>query len=94
MEQSGRSSALLLQNSFSPADPRQQAIPLTLAVGREALGGRGAIRVHGGGFAGTVQAFVPAEGLASFTTAMEALLGPGCCRTLAIRPRGGCLVIG
>ena len=89
---SGISSALHLQNTWSISDPRQQAIPVVLAVGRELLEGTGAIRVHGGGFAGTVQAFVPNERLAAFKTGMEALLGPGKCHILHIRPAGGCVV--
>jgi len=90
---SGISSALHLQNTWSIADPRQQAIPLALAVGRELLEGTGAIRVHGGGFAGTIQAFVPNEKLAAFKAGMEAVLGTGTCHILHIRPRGGCVVI-
>ena len=91
---SGLSSALHLQNTWSIADPRQQAIPVALAVGRELLGGTGAIRVHGGGFAGTIQAFVPNEKLAGFKAGMEALLGSGKCHVLHIRPQGGTTVIG
>ena len=91
---SGLSSALHLQNTWSIADPRQQAIPVALAVGRELLGGTGAIRVHGGGFAGTIQAFVPNEKLAGFKAGMEALLGAGKCHVLHIRPQGGTTVIG
>lgn len=89
---SGLSSALHLQNTWSIADPRQQAIPVALALGRELLEGAGAIRVHGGGFAGTVQAFVPAEKLEGFRAGMEKLLGPGTCHVLHIRPKGGCVV--
>ncbi|MCI8537188.1 MAG: galactokinase [Oscillospiraceae bacterium] len=89
---SGLSSALHLQNTWSTADPRQQAIPMVLALGRELLEGTGAIRVHGGGFAGTVQAFVPNEKLDAFRNGMEALLGPGMCHVLHIRSLGGCVV--
>ena len=90
---SGRSSALCLQNTWSPADPRQQAIPLALAAAEEALGGRGAVRVHGGGFAGTIQAFVPEDLLAQFRQTMEDLLGEGMCHVLRIRPVGGCCIL-
>lgn len=89
---SGISSSLHLQNTWSIADPKSQAIPMALAVGRELLGDTGAIRVHGGGFAGTIQAFVPNEKLASFRHGMEALLGPNMCHILHIRPQGGCVV--
>ena len=65
---------------------------MVLALGRELLEGTGAIRVHGGGFAGTVQAFVPNERLASFRSGMEKLLGQGKCHVLHIRPQGGCAV--
>ncbi len=90
---SGASSSLHLQNTWSTADPRQQAIPLALAFGRELLEGTGAIRVHGGGFAGTIQAFVPLEKLDTFRSGMEALLGPGMCHVLRVRPQGGCVVV-
>lgn len=93
VNESGLSSALNLQNTWSISDPRQQAIPMCLAVGRELLGGTGAIRVHGGGFAGTIQAFVPNDRLDAFKTGMEALVGPGKCHILHIRPQGGCLVL-
>ncbi|MGI5962505.1 MAG: galactokinase [Lawsonibacter sp.] len=90
---SGISSAVHLQNTWSVADPHQQAIPVALAIGRELLEGTGAIRVHGGGFAGTIQAFVPNERLERFKTGMEAVLGPGKCHILHIRPQGGCVVL-
>lgn len=88
---SGLSSCLHLQNTWSTYDPRQQAIPVALAIGRELLDGAGAIRVHGGGFAGTIQAWVPNEKLDGFKTGMEALLGQGKCHILHIRPQGGCV---
>ena len=91
---SGLSSSLYLQNTFAPSDPRQQAIPLVLWAAEEVLQGTGAVRVHGGGFAGTVQAFVPNDRLPDFLTAMERLLGPGMCHMLSIRPEGGCLAVG
>ena len=92
MNASGRSSELHLQNTWSISDPRQQAIPLVLAVAQELLDGAGAVRVHGGGFAGTIQAFVPEDRLSLFKTGMEALLGQGKCHILHIRPQGGCVV--
>ncbi|NBI65614.1 galactokinase [Pseudoflavonifractor sp. 60] len=89
---SGHSSSLLLQNTWSIHDPRQQAIPLALTTGEYLLDGMGAIRVHGGGFAGTIQAFVPEEYLTVFKTGMEKLFGEGKCHVLHIRPQGGCVV--
>ena len=73
-------------------DADAQAIPLALAVGRRLLDGTGAIRVHGGGFAGTVQAYVPFEYLGVFTDGMEGVFGEGCCHVLRIRPEGACAV--
>jgi galactokinase len=93
VDQSGQSSFCNLQNVWSGSDSREQAVMLALARGRELLGGRGAIRVHGGGFAGTIQAFVPEEKLEEFRIGMEALLGPGMCHCLRIRPQGGCIVV-
>ena len=61
---------------------------------QELLEGTGAIRVHGGGFAGTIQAFVPNDRLEAFRSGMEALLGRGKCYILHIRPQGGTVVIG
>ena len=75
-----------------------KACPLPLgtvpmyAVGQRLLDGSGAIRVHGGGFAGTIQAFVPKEKLDAFRTGMEALLGAGRCHVLYIRPQGGSVI--
>ncbi len=89
---SGKSSSLLLQNTWSISDPRQQAIPLCLAVAEELLDGTGAVRVHGGGFAGTIQAWVPEDRLSLFQSGMEALLGQGKCHVLHIRPQGGTVV--
>ena len=89
---SGLSSELLLQNIWSPGAPREQAVSLALTIGKELLGGEGAIRVHGGGFAGTIQAFVPDDRLAVFKSGMEAVLGEGKCHVLRIRPQGGCVV--
>ena len=92
VNESGLSSELLLQNIWSPGAPREQAVSLALTAGKELLGGEGAIRVHGGGFAGTIQAFVPNDKLADFKSGMEAVLGKGKCHILRIRPQGGCVV--
>ena len=89
---SGLSSSLCLQNTWSIHDPRQQAIPLALTVGEHLLDGMGAIRVHGGGFAGTIQAWVPEEYLTVFQNGIEELFGSGKCHVLHIRPQGGCVV--
>jgi len=93
VNESGISSATNLQNIWSVAAPKEQAVTLALALGKKLLGGTGAIRVHGGGFAGTIQAFVPNEKLAAFKSGIETVLGPRKCHVLHIRPMGGCLVI-
>ena len=91
---SGLSSELLLQNIWCASHPERQAVTLSLALGRELLRGAGAIRVHGGGFAGTIQAFVPDREVERFKAGMEAVLGEGKCHILHIRPAGGCVVCG
>ena len=90
---SGRSSSELLQNIWSVAEPAQQAVTLSLALAEKTLGGRGAVRVHGGGFAGTIQAFVPQDLEKTFVGAMEAVLGEGACHAVSVRPEGGCMVM-
>ncbi len=91
--QSAASSANLLQNLYSTSKPKEQGIPLALAVSRLILGEYGAIRVHGGGFAGTVQAFVPVDKTAEYAEKMNALFGDGSCYVLRIRPVGGIQII-
>ena len=92
VNRSGLSSIERLQNIFSPAHPERQAVTLAITLGRELLGGAGAIRVHGGGFAGTVQAFVPDEQLEAFRAGIESVFGAGKCHVLRIRPLGGCML--
>lgn len=93
VNESGYSSALCLQNTWSVSTPHSQPVSLVLETGRKLLGGKGAIRVHGGGFAGTVQAFVPEDAIAHFTNGIENILGPGCCQIMNLRPQGGYIVI-
>lgn len=90
VKKSGFSSYMYLQNVYASSMPTQQAVSLSLALCGEILGENGAYRVHGGGFAGTVQAFVPNEMLDEFKTKIEAVLGEGMCHVLSIRPIGGC----
>lgn len=87
VRESGRSSSLYLQNTFAVSNPCQQAITLALCRAEELLSGAGAVRVHGGGFAGTIQVFIPNERLDGFLVGMEKLLGKGMCHILAIRPK-------
>lgn len=89
VNQSGDSSANLLQNLYSCKNPQQQAIPLAIMLSKRVLAGCGAVRVHGGGFAGTIQAFVPVEKAEEYSTAMNSLFGEGSCHILRIRPVGG-----
>lgn len=79
--ESGRSSWMYLQNIYS-AGAVEQPMAVALALCHQLLGDRGAYRVHGGGFAGTVQAFVPEDMLDMFQSAMEAVTGKGSCRIL------------
>ena len=89
VRESGRSSWELLQNITPTGAAKEQAMAVARAVAERALAGRGACRVHGGGFAGTIQAFVPLDALESFSAEVEAALGQGSCRALSIRPVGG-----
>ena len=93
VRESGRSSAELLQNLYSTKKPVEQGIPLALMVSKRLLGHDGAFRVHGGGFAGTIQAFVPVDRIEEYKTTMEELFGEGCCYILNIRSEGGYQVI-
>ena len=86
---SGRSSYMYLQNIYSPAHPKEQALAAALCVSEQMLDGVGAWRVHGGGFGGTIQAFVPSEMTARYIDAMEQLFGEGCCYNVSVRPKGG-----
>ena len=89
VNESGSSSWRLLQNVTVCGRTRHQEVALTLALCQRYLEGRGACRVHGGGFAGTVQAFVPMDLLERFRTGVEKVLGQGACHVLSIRPEGG-----
>ncbi len=86
---SGQSSFMYLQNVSTYDDPARQEVALTIAMCETLLQGRGAVRVHGGGFAGTVQAFVPLDMLDQFRAETEQVLGSGKCHVLRIRSVGG-----
>jgi len=85
---SGRSSYMYLQNVSTNADSADQEVALALALSEHILAGRGATRVHGGGFAGTIQAFVPDDMVESYQRGMDNLLGEGSCMVLSIRGVG------
>lgn len=89
VRQSGRSSALYLQNVVPTGQTVNQELMVAIALSERILEGRGAVRVHGGGFGGTAQAFVPLDLLEGFKTRLEAVLGQGSCHVLSIRPVGG-----
>ena len=90
--ESGLSSWEYLQNVIPAGYKEHQEVALTIAAAKHYLSGKGAVRVHGGGFAGTVQAFVPVAMLTEFKTNMEAILGAGRCHVLSIRPEGGAVL--
>ncbi len=92
VNESGRSSETLLQNIWSVHKPEIQAVNVAISLGRRLLAGEGAIRVHGGGFAGTVQAFVPDVMVEDFKNGIERVFGDGACHILHIRSTGGCRI--
>ena len=92
VRESGRSSWMYLQNIYPAGATKKQEMSVALMLCQQLLDGRGACRVHGGGFAGTVQAFVPMDLLESFKTGIEAVLGQGSCHIMNIRSKGGCMV--
>lgn len=89
VKQSGYSSYMYLQNIIPTGAVAHQDMGVALALCEHYLAGRGAYRVHGGGFAGTVQAFVPLDRLESFQSGIDDALGQGACHILSIRPWGG-----
>lgn len=93
INESGRSSYMYNQNVYTPKNPAEQKISLALCISEGILGVDGAYRVHGGGFAGTIQAFVPAELLEEYKNSIETVFGKGSCHVLIIRPVGGTRVM-
>ena len=87
---SGESSAFALQNIYASGQKKEQAVAVTIALCKHLLNGTGACRVHGGGFAGTVQAYVPLDRAEAFRSAVDAALGEGACHVLQIRACGAC----
>ena len=87
-KESGFSSFIHLQNVIISGQKEHQDVAFALAVAEKALKGRGAFRVHGGGFAGTILAIVPVENSESFKQEVEAQLFPGACTLMSIRPVG------
>mgnify|MGYP002538438446 FL=1 len=87
--ESGLSSWRLLQNVIPVGHRVKQEVAVALTIAEKLLNGRGACRIHGGGFAGTIQAFVPNDLLEEFKNGIETVLGEGSCYVLSIRPQGG-----
>ena len=90
---SGRSSFCYLQNVYTTKNVSEQGLSLAICLAEKLLDGKGAFRVHGGGFAGTIQAYVPEDTVTSFKLAMDAVFGDGACADLTIRNVGACRVI-
>ena len=89
VRRSADSSANLLENLYSCKKPTQQGIPLAIMMSKRILGDDAVVRVHGGGFAGTIQAFVPMAKAEEYSNSMNQLFGEGSCYLLRIRPVGG-----
>lgn len=89
LNESGRSSFCYLQNVYPASHPKEQGLSLALAVADSILGNEGARRVHGGGFGGTTQNFVPFALVDAFRKSMESVFGTGSCHILSIRSCGG-----
>ena len=85
VEESGNSSFRFLQNVYPSSSPANQGLSLAIALSEEILRGDGASRVHGGGFAGTIQAYVPDNLIDRYISGMEGLFGKGCTTKIAIR---------
>ena len=93
VQESGDSSFKYLQNVYTVRDVEHQNLSVALAVSETILGEEGASRVHGGGFAGTIQAFVKKENVQEYKEKMEQIFGKEACQVLQIRPYGGRKVI-
>ncbi len=89
--ESGNSSFKFLQNVYSTSNVHEQGLSLGLAVTEQFIAkiGRGACRVHGGGFAGTIQCFLPSDFIDEYRAYIESVFGEGSCYVLKIRPVGG-----
>ncbi len=93
VNESGESSGNLLQNLYSTKTPQNQALPLAIALSRRILEKDGAVRVHGGGFAGTILAFVPNNAVNRYVETMESVFGKNSCYLMRIRNSGGICVL-
>ena len=93
IKSSGDSSYKYLQNIYSNHDETNQAVSIALGLSEDILGNKGVCRVHGGGFAGTIQAFVENDFVPEYKKEIEKLFGEGSCHVLKVRKLGGCKVV-
>ena len=93
IKESGNSSYKFLQNVYADFDYKNQAVSAALALSEIVLGDHGVARVHGGGFAGTIQAFVENDFVVEYKSQIEKLFGEGSCHVLKVRKLGGCKVM-
>ena len=93
IKRSGDSSFKLLQNIYSAKDPLTQNVSIALGFSEKFIGKNGVCRVHGGGFAGTIQAFVKTAAVAEYKKNIESIFGEGACHVLKVRPYGGIKVV-
>lgn len=89
VNESGQSSYDYLQNLYSTTAVKEQGLSLAIALTKQFLNGKGACRVHGGGFAGTIQCYIPTDLLNDYKQMIEAVYGQNSCCVLNIRPVGG-----
>ena len=93
VNESGDSSYKYLQNLYSTTDVKAQGLCLALALTEMFLNGEGACRVHGGGFAGTIQCYIPTDRINEYAEMINGVFGENSCCVLSIRPVGGCEII-
>ena len=93
VNESGDSSYKYLQNVYSTSNVKSQGLCLALALTEMFLKGEGACRVHGGGFAGTIQCYIPLDRIDAYRKLIDDVFGVGSCCVLSIRPVGGCEVL-
>lgn len=93
IKESGDSSFKYLQNIYTNRDVQNQSMSISLAVSEAVLGEHGVCRVHGGGFAGTIQAFVENDYVETYRNALDNVFGEGACHVLKVRKYGGMKVL-
>ncbi len=93
VEESGNSSFKYLQNVYPTINVKEQGLSLALAVSEDFLYGEGVCRVHGGGFAGTIQAYVPKDLTEDYIELIDSIFGPGSATVLAIRKKPTCRLV-